>query len=198
MYTMWALQHMYPTKKRQSARVFSPTSVAMVKSLTEPSLVLDEYYYEVPTLIRWIQSRGWSIINCRRVWLSRARTRIFVTAQEVVVEPLHLTCVEMQFRRRQVQLLVGAKTAPVGLDIARPAAHGSDFSHVATENGLTWRLFRPPGNRLRKNTSGHRRRPLDDIVSPPTRADLWSPVYGVTGVPVHGAPVFCVRSAPYR
>jgi len=66
---------------------------------------------------------AYNIIS-RRVWLTRALTWVFVTTQEVVVEPLHLTGVEMQFRRRQVQLLIGAETATAVLDIARPTAHG--------------------------------------------------------------------------
>jgi len=142
--------------------------------------------------------------------LPSARTRVLVTAQEIVVESLHLTGVEMQFRRRQVQLLVGSKTAATGRRTARPAAHDGDaivcnFSHVVTtENGLTFRQWRRvyPSviNWLRKNTSGRHRRRSRDIVSPACNLRQ-SPVSrarrGVTGVPVRGAPVFRVRPAPY-
>lgn len=48
-----------------------------------------------------------------------ALTRIFVAAQEIVVEPSHLSSVEMKFRGRQVQLLVEWTTATA---VAGPAA----------------------------------------------------------------------------
>lgn len=118
--------------------------------------------------------------------LPRARTRVLVTAQEIVVEPLHLTGVEMQFRRRQVQLLFGSKTAVTGRRTACPAAHDGDsivcdFSHaVTTEHGLTLRRrVYPSVNWLRKNTSGRHRRRSRDIVSPACslRPSPISPVY---------------------
>lgn len=138
--------------------------------------------------------------------LPLARTRVLVTAQEIVIEPLHLTGVEMQFRRRQVQLFFGSKTAATGRCTACPAAHDGDlivcnFSHlVTTENGLTLRRrVYPSVNWLRKNTSGRHPRRSRDIASPACnlRQSPISRVRGVTGVPVRGAPVFRVRPAPY-
>lgn len=126
-----------------------------------------------------VQARS---LRCR-ICREHVPTRILVTAQEIVVEPLHLTGVEMQFRRRQVQLLVGSKTAATGRRTACPAAHDGDsvvcnFSHaVTTENGLTLRRrVYPSVDWLRKNTSGRHRRRSRDIVpprlQPPTIAHL--------------------------
>jgi len=91
--------------------------------------------------------------------LGLARTRVFVTTQEVVVEPLHLTGVEMQFSRWQVQLLIGSQTSATGLGSARPATHNVRLFTRGDRKRTDVRLFRPSGNRLRKNTSGRRRRP---------------------------------------
>lgn len=79
----------------------------------------------------------WPIIlrRCVRCNVEFTRTRVFVTSQEVVVEPLHLACIEMQFRRRQVQLLVGAKTAAARLGTARPAAH---YVRLFTRGDRKW------------------------------------------------------------
>lgn len=75
---------------------------------------------------------------------TRRRTRVLVAAQEVVVEPSHLTGVETQFRRRQVQLLVvGAKTAAAA---GRPAqAHDVARTVRATTSGSTGPPGRPTG-----------------------------------------------------